>query len=276
MINLRLVNKEELTNLEEKIRETKETDFGKSFGGRSAWATDILELKTGTYSRSEGAYITTIVTTNGNLEKMQPWQNSLGIRPAVKYSELKKTGKYIGKDKNGIHCIEYGEYPQSKVEEEKSLELTKALKEGYLKETEKTYSVLNKKPREAIGLPLCFGGYVVDEKKHIIELKEYKTKDGNKYVMNQGIWYKVEPIVWQIDKNNDLALTKNILNNGLLYGFCPIKQFMEKYLSKDIIPSRKSKVKVTKVNVNKLKENTNLNKNEAELGASEKTKVKTK
>lgn len=276
MISLRLVNKKELENLEEKIRKAKETDFGKSFGGRSAWATDIIELKTGAYSRSEGAFISTIVATNGTLEQMQPWQNSLGIRPAVRFSELQKVGKYIGRDEDGIHCIEYGEYPQSKVEEEKRLELTKALKEGKLTRTEKTYSVLNKKPRNSSGLPLCFGGYIVDENKHIIELKEYKAKDGNKYVMNQGIWYKVEPIVWQVAKKDDLALTKNILNNGLLYGFCPIKHFMDEYLSKDIIPSRRSKVKVTKVNVNKIKENTNLNKNEVELSTSKKIKVKTK
>ena len=274
MLKLRLINKDELTNLSEKLRKSKETDFEKSFGERSGWATDILEAKTGPYPRSEGAYLATIISKDGDIQKIQPWSNAVGIRPAVTYSEIKELGKDIGEDENGILCLEYGEYPQSKVDVEKSFELTQALEKGILKETEKTYSILNKKPRMYSGLPLCFGGYIVDEKKPVIELKEYKYKDGKKYVLKDNVWYNVEPIVWQVDKQNDIALTKNIINNGLLYSACSIKEFIEQYLSKDIIPLRRSKVKVTKVNIGKVNELMNLNQHEVGLETSKSQKVK--
>lgn len=46
---------------------------------------------------------------------MQLWENAVGIRPAIKYSEIERGSQYVGLDENGITCVKYGEYPQTKL-----------------------------------------------------------------------------------------------------------------------------------------------------------------
>lgn len=275
MLKLRLLTKEDLEVLSKDLLAASTTDYEKSFDGREAWATDILELKQYPYPKSEGAYISTIVNANGCVEKMQPWENALGIRPAIKYSEIERVSKYVGLDEKGIVCVEYGEYPQTKLSEKESQQVTQLFNWGLLKKTNHKYSMLNTHPI-GVSTLTCFGKYLVDRDNPIVELQEYRDAVGGKYVKKGDSWYKVEPVIWQVDKKHDIALTKNVLANGLLYGTCPIEKFIKEYLSKEIKQPLVSKVKVTKLNLNIVSEDLNLNKEKSasEIGISEKVKVK--
>lgn len=275
MLKLKLLTKEDLEVLNRNLLSAGITDYEKSFGGRDAWATDIMDLKQYAFPKSEGAYISTIVSASGYIEKMQPWENAVGIRPAIKYSEIERGSQYVGLDENGITCVKYGEYPQTKLSDKENARLTLLFKMGLLTKTKHKYSMLNARPVDFSTL-LCFESYLVDCLKPVIELQEYRGETGSKYVKKDDSWYRVEPIIWQVDKKHDIALTKNVLTSGLLYGACPIEKFIKEYLSKEIVQPTVSKVKVTKINLKNILEDMNLNKEKtaSEIGISEKVKAK--
>jgi len=278
MFNLQLITEKELRKGILHLLSYKPwaypTDFVNSLGGAKTWTTDTITIKTGTYSRSEGAYEAVVVNHDGSITKRNLGELE-GIRPAVKFSEIEKQCKNLRYDELGVAYAEYGEYPQTKVEDNKKLD--KALEYGLLKETERTYTIVDRKERTGQPYVAWLGKYTVNHQNPFIKLKEYRDDDGNKYVKNENNWYKVEPLTWRIDRKNDIAITEKIINNGTHTGsnYC-IKEYLRNHLSKDIVRSRKTKVKVTRINLNNVNENAVINKNEAKLGVSQNQKVKVK
>ena len=75
--------------------------------------------------------------------------------------------------------------------------------------------------------------------------------NGEKYKRGDYVWVEVQPIKWLIDEKSDIALSERILfagvqfKNGIMFEknyngdfrTTDIKLFMDKYFSKDIIPS---------------------------------------
>ena len=280
MFSLRLLKEQEVKNgllhLLTYKPFTQTTDFVNSLGGASTWTTDDVTVKTGSYPRSEGAYEAAVVTLDGSLVKRNLGFLE-GIRPAVKFSEIEKECKNLRFDELGIGYAEYGEYPQSRVKENKSLD--EKLQNGSLQETKRTYTIVNRKYRNTFIEPFnpWLGMYEVNDLNPFIKLKEYKDENGNKYVKKGNDWYNVEPLVWRVDTKNDIAITERIINNGIHNGSnYSIKTYLKNHLTNDITRSRKTKVKVLKINLNKIKEKSVINRSKVELGTSQKQKVKVK
>ena len=154
--------------------------------------------------------------------------------------------------KNGILGIEYGEYPQTIVDEKISDELEKAYNNKSLKTTGKTYT------SDSVSYQDCDISF--QERKHI----EYEyngnkyirfvadlncdgevLSDGRKIVKGNIYWVRVEPIKWLVDEKEDIALSKKIIFSGVQFDRfssyngdfdkTDIKQFIDKYFSKEII-----------------------------------------
>lgn len=74
---------------------------------------------------------------------------------------------------------------------------------------------------------------------------EFTLSNGERYKDGDYVWVEVQPIKWLIDEENDIALSERILFAGVQFnhkrnyhfGTTNIKEFMDRYFSKDIIPS---------------------------------------
>ena len=179
-----------------------------------------------------------------------------GARPAIPYSEISSFCSKPVRKESGILEVEYGEYPQTVVSEEES----KILENGYFNRTlgqtgesyttdsERKYDV--RRPfKERKHIEYCYKGEKYVRIEGGINDSGRSLSDGRKVESGISYWVRVEPITWLVDEKTGIALSKNILfagvqfNNGLYDGDfdkTDIKQFMDTYFSKDIVPVRTS------------------------------------
>ena len=175
----------------------------------------------------------------------------VGARPVLLYSSINRFYSNKEKSKSEFNEIEYGEYPQTIVDENYSRELEEEYNNGNLRTTDKKYTTDSVRYNYNIRfiarthIEYEYNGskyirFVSDDNcvRKILSNGE-KSKEGKVY------WIKVEPIVWYLDEETDIALSKYILFSGVQfkneinYDGCfeqtDIKQFMDKYFSKEIL-----------------------------------------
>ena len=187
-------------------------------------------------------YITHI---NNEYYYARPTEKQIGIRPAIRYSEILKDNliDYAMKN-NTIEVIRYGEYPQWVVEQELSKKLEELYNLNILIETKKEYTV-NKKYKE---YEYCSGKYI----RFVCETQD-ETKilsNGRKVVNGDIYWLKVTPIQWLVSKIEDMMISRHIILAGIEYNKINesefkktnIKNFLDNTFSKDIKQSRKAVV----------------------------------
>lgn len=250
------------------------THFAAKIGGGTTWATGTTKLKEKPYPRCEGAYEQVVIDEYGRLRTVNMGEHHIGIRPAVAFSEIEKDCIVLGEDHCNLTRVQYGEYPQTKVLDDRNLE--EALNKGKLKETSKEYSIPNPTiehqgdyfnqpwtPRpeiqfiyeDGVNLPglyfppgvrkfslpqhSLFNNLTLDKNEPYKKAKEYISEDGTKYVKVEKGWFKVEPITWRVDKTNNIAITEEIISGGV--PICEINDYLKEHLSKDIIPSSEVK-----------------------------------
>ena len=195
-----------------------------------------------------------IVLTNGDKGCYSVDGRAVGARPALPYSSIQSISSNGVRGVNGIMEVEYGEYPQTIVDEIYSRELEKAYNNGNLRITGKNYTT------DSVRWP----DYNINFIDRIHTEYEY---NGNKYIRVVGdsncegevlsdgrtiqkctpYWIEVKPIIWLVDEKANIALSKKIIfsgvqfkNSGIYKGDfdkTDIKQFMDNYFAKDIIPS---------------------------------------
>ena len=198
-------------------------------GGFKGWATDTVKTKIPPYPRNEGAYEHVIVDENGKLSTTSQSSTNVGIRPAISYDEIKDECVEVGTDHCGITYVTYGEYPQT-------VALLNADELMSLKETGKQYDIPRRIKNNLFG-PTLYDEYgnpytpgirkpffnqhhfIQESDEDIFDLgqpykkaQEYISEDGNKYVQVNGDWYKVEPIRWRVEKENNIAITDTGIN----------------------------------------------------------------
>ena len=197
-----------------------------------------------------------VVLNNGTRNCRTVDNRKGGARPALPYSSISSSVSNKMRRNFGIKEVEYGEYPQTIVDEHFSKELEENFKSGTgIRKTGKTYTTDS----------VEFNDYDTSFEGRKHEELEYK---GRKYIRfvgdNNGkgsllsdgriieyanpYWIRVEPIIWLVDEKNDIALSKKLLFSGVQFqktrdykgdfSKTDIKQFMDKYFSKDIIPSK--------------------------------------
>ena len=174
-----------------------------------------------------------------------------GARPALPYSSIQSISSITVRGANGIKEIEYGEYPQTIVDEDYSRELERAYNNRNLRTTGKNYTTDSVKYQDA---HISFKPRTHTE----YEYNGFKfirfVNDSNRYedilsdarmIKNDNIyWIKVEPITWLIDEEKDIAITKKIIVAGVQFnnkrnykGYfkdTDMYKFMNTYLVKDM------------------------------------------
>ena len=177
-----------------KAVDTKTTDFAKREGqGYEGWCVEEVDC-----NGADAA----IYTNDGKVSYFNRSNPYIGIRPAATASEIIKNGTVIRELENGLKEIGYGEYPQEKVSEELQARLDQELLDKQLEKTGIKYTV-----------------YTNDEEyPDVIKLFEVVDKDGNKYVNRDNAWYKVSPVIWTVNEQSGLALTKYMIQGGIPYG----------------------------------------------------------
>lgn len=243
------------------ITMAKSSDFanllGASYGYIDAthcdWATQSL------YKNSEGFKDIYLCLSDGNLThlSMNDKNNTkeLGVRPAIKYTDIELLAVNKIVNRYGIKVVEYGEYPQTVADDELSEELEANYVNSTLVHTTKCYTMPDIK-REDVNyftsdklIEYEYNGeryvrFVNDSVKRYIHIhngKDWILTNSDRRVF----WIKVEPIKWLVDEKNNIALSEKVLFSGIrfyldnskTYNFnkSNIKRFLDEYFSREIL-----------------------------------------
>ncbi len=211
--------------------------------------------RTGYYCTKSADKHSNVVDVDDDGDKNYSYATSdNGYRPVLPYSSIKPNCSNVVIDKFVIKEVEYGEYPQTIVDESYSMELETALNSGNIKVTGKTYTtdsvdLYNRNRRKL----KTYQEFEYKGKKYIRMIGDFENdrhilSDGRKVKMGEPYWVAVEPIKWLVDERSNIALSKKIIFHGVQFqntgnytgdfAKTNIKQYMDKYLSRDIIPSK--------------------------------------
>jgi len=177
-----------------------------------------------------------------------------GARPALSYSTLMKKTLNKVRDNNGILEVKYGEYPQMVVSESFSRILEKAYLNKTINKTGKSYTTdsIEDWRKSTAFQARNHIEYEYNGKKYIRVVGDStswnrRLSDGRLVEFDIPYWLEVEPINWMIDEKTDIALSKKIIFAGVQFNMennykgdfnrTNIKIFMDKYFSKDVVPS---------------------------------------
>ncbi|MBO5138227.1 MAG: AAA family ATPase [Bacilli bacterium] len=160
-----------------------------------------------------------------------------------------------GRGKNDVLEVEYGYYPQNAVAKNMQIELESALNRGQLNKTGNKYTTDSRRYNE----------YDTTFQKQHHEEYEYKGKrfvrvkansffgdqeftlsNKEKYKDGSYVWIEVKPIKWLVDEKAHIMLAEQLIFSGVQFNRTrnyhtsdwentDIKEFMDKYLSKDIV-----------------------------------------
>ena len=179
-----------------------------------------------------------------------------GARPALSYSSISSFTSNRVRGNFGILEVEYGEYPQTIVDERFSRELEENYKRvSGIRKTGKTYTTdsvdcddydRSFEPRKHEEFEYKGRRYIRIVGDH--NGKNYKLSDGRRIFFGEPYWVAVEPIKWLVDERANIALSKKIIFAGVQFknrrdykgdfDRTDIKQFMDQYFSKEIVSNR--------------------------------------
>ncbi|MBR1679121.1 MAG: hypothetical protein IJ704_00560, partial [Bacilli bacterium] len=151
--------------------------------------------------------------------------------------------------------VEYGEYPQTIVDEGYSSELERAYNSGNIRTTGKTYTTdpVKYNKYDDSFRPRSHVEYEYNGRKYIRFEGDYNCRgevlsDGRTIVSGKPYWVAVEPITWLVDERANIALSKKLIFSGVQFknrrdykgdfDRTDIKQFMDQYFSKEIVSNR--------------------------------------
>lgn len=228
------------TNVGEETKDKKE---------RTGW----WWSKTSHPGYSSGALV---VNPNGHDNSNDVDARNVGTRPALPYSSIKLIASNEVRGKFDIKEVEYGEYPQTIVDET----LSKKLEEYYnedvpfeidLVRTGKVYTTdsVDYDDYDTNFEPVEYEEFVYKGKKYIRVVAGFNgdggtLSDGRVIKDGKPYWISVEPIKWLVDEKANVALSKKILFSGVQFqndtkydgdfDKTDIKKFMDGYFSKEI------------------------------------------
>ena len=202
----------------------------------------MKKYKVGTWwtKSADGMGDAFVIEECGRIDNRFVDSKCIGGRPALPYSSIKFSSKTV-RINNEIKEVEYGEYPQTVVDEDYSRELENAYNNGSLITTDKDY--------------VNFSAYVYDGIKYIRFVGDQncageRLSDDREIRVGTAYWVRVEPIIWMIDEIKNVALAKKILFSGVQFNRynnynaegdfnkTNIKMFMDNYFSREIEPSK--------------------------------------
>ena len=245
------------------------TDFSILLGG---YVNDVYHTKEGDTGRDRTGWWWTrsddgdndvrAVSTYGDRDCDDVDIREGGARPALPYSSISSIASNEVRGSFGIKEVEYGEYPQTIVDET----LSNKLEECYcynedipfevdLVRTGKVYTTdsVNYDDYDTSFEPRKHEEFEYKGSKYIRIVadyngEDYELSDGRKIVSGEPYWVRVEPITWLVDERANIALSKKIIFSGVQFkndeyydgdfDKTDIKQFMDNYFSKEIVSDR--------------------------------------
>ena len=186
---------------------------------------------------------------------------NIGIRPILSYSFIQKNISNEKLNNYGIKEVEYGEYPQTIIDEKKSQELERLYNKLNLKATGKNYTTDSVELDNKMSFrPRTYTEYEYMGSKYIrVNVYWYCDILANDRRISVGevCWFKVEPITWLVDEESNIALSKKILVSGVQFSNSNyydgvfentfMYQYLNEIFAKDIIPSKNYDVEIEKV-----------------------------
>lgn len=181
-----------------------------------------------------------IVSAKGH-KKTITNETSVGIRLEFKFQDFLKHKVYQNKD--GIYEFTYGEYLENAMTKEETKAIYYKIPDSKLFETtgktQKVYHYINKDAKIQ-----TTPEYLIDSEKFAI-IKGITGREGNytlstdeEYHKRDNVYIKVKPIIWYLDKESNLAISKNILFTIPL-NYEDIQGYIDNCFSKDIVSSKK-------------------------------------
>lgn len=228
------------------VSSTNYTSEGKNLKDRTGWW----------WTKSpDGTDDARVVILNGFSSCYNVFIRYGGARPALPYSSISSISSNGVRGASGIKEIEYGEYPQTIVNENYSRELENAYNNGNLRITGKSYTTdsvnyqdFNKSFQARTHTEYEYNGskyirFVGDENG-----ADSVLSDGRTIKSKDVYWVYVEPIIWLVDEKEDIALSKKLIFSGVQFknrsdykgdfDKTDIKKFMDDDFSKEIVSDR--------------------------------------
>ena len=204
---------------------------------------------------SDGDNDAIVVSKSGDRSWFNVSKRSGGYRPALPYSSIQSISSNGVRGANGIKEIEYGEYPQTIVDENYSRELERAYNNRSLGTTGKNYTTdsVRYQDTDTSFRARTHTEYEYNGSKYIrfvgdLNCEGEVLSDGRTIETGQAYWVRVEPITWLVDERANIALSKKLIFSGLQFknrrdykgdfDRTDIKQFMDNYFSKEIVSDR--------------------------------------
>lgn len=193
-----------------------------------------------------------VAYNNRNMSRHNVHKRNGGARPAFVSASV---FSFFSDGAIGADEFEYGEYPQTIVNENYSLELERAYKTGSLRTTGRNYTTDSVDCKDI----------VTSFKARVHTEYEYKGKyyirfvgdsngdgkvlsDGRIIKAGQTYWVHVEPIIWLVDDKKHVALSKKIIFAGVQFNNfedykgdfekTDISRFMNTLFAKEIVADR--------------------------------------
>lgn len=239
-----ILTKDQILEEEQKLNvRAKMSDFGIVLGGKidadgfgCYWTKTVhfVEPKViGVAQNGRAIYqlddknIVSVIDFNGKEQLRYTSDRTVGCRLSISYSAIQNVCEnYHVVD--GILKVEYGSYPQTVASRKMQVRLEEAYlnEDEELKRTGKMYTADSNK----------YNSYNNSFQETKIEEYEYRGKkyvrvsvnscyndhemilsNGESYKNEEPVWLCVEPIVWFVDRKNDIALSENILFAGIQF-----------------------------------------------------------
>lgn len=238
----------EIFEKNKEIKKSKATDFSILLGA------SVDKLQNGSYWCQNCKSI----LADGRFAKLvMPSEHNYGVRLIVPYSDIENDLTNKLKRTDDILEVEYGEYPQSVCPLYLSFILEKEYLDGLLKETGKIYTIDSEINHENDHQFKNYTEYQFNGGKYIrfIGIRDAKNllSDGNEVRKGKIYWVKVEPIKWLVDEKFNVAIMDKLIFSNVPYtlGYdeamgefdieyeeSNLENYIDKYISKDIIPSQ--------------------------------------
>lgn len=153
------------------------------------------------------------------------WRD-FGTRPVLSYSLIANESKIIKNLEDKVLEIEYGEYPKKAATLEVQTILNSLYNSGRLLKTGRYYTTDSRKYNKYNDdfQAIKHIEYEYNNKKYI-RVKANSCFDGYKFTLSNEqkycdgdyVWVEVMPIRWLVDKENNIAVSKNLLFSGIQF-----------------------------------------------------------
>ena len=146
----------------------------------------------------------------------EPTKSFFSIRPVISYKDIPNALSNVTELEDGLFQVEFGEYPQFAVKQDKCKELEEALEQGKLKKTGKEYHI----PYDYnYSNPDVFEEYEYEDKRYIRIKQNIQPhrclSTGEVIAPGTMVWIEVSPIEWLVDQEKELLVSKRLLAAGI-------------------------------------------------------------